>query len=56
LEFAAHWQLRPLEALNRVLGVSIGAVKASVFHGRKKLREALKLYDHLPQLKPSSQP
>jgi hypothetical protein len=55
-QLAAHWQLHPLEAPNAALGVSIGAVKAKVFHGRKKLREALKLYDHLPQLKRSSQP
>lgn len=32
------------EETARALGVSIGAVKARVFHGRKKLREALKLY------------
>jgi len=28
----------------QVMGLSVGAVKARVFHGRRKLREALKLY------------
>ena len=32
------------EETARALGLSIGAVKTRVFHGRKKLREALKLY------------
>ena len=32
------------EETARALGLSIGAVKTRVFHGRRKLREALKLY------------
>lgn len=42
-------ELRELSELSteetaRAMGLSVGAVKARVFHGRKKLREALKLY------------
>ena len=42
-------ELRELRELStretaRLMGLSVGAVKARVFHGRKKLREGLKRY------------
>ena len=46
-------QLRELAELSneetaRQLGISVGAVKTRVFHGRKKLRQALKRYRRWP--------
>jgi RNA polymerase sigma-70 factor (ECF subfamily) len=35
---------RSTEETARILGISVGAVKARVFHGRKKLRERLNRY------------
>jgi RNA polymerase sigma-70 factor (ECF subfamily) len=35
---------RSTEETARIMGISIGAVKARVFHGRRKLRERLKHY------------
>jgi RNA polymerase sigma-70 factor, ECF subfamily len=35
---------RSTEETARIMGVSVGAVKAQVFHGRKKLREVFKDY------------
>ena len=35
---------RSTEETARIMGISIGAVKARVFHGRRKLREKLKHY------------
>src|SRR5712664_4986450 len=35
---------RSTEETARIMGISVGAVKARVFHGRRKLRERLKRY------------
>jgi RNA polymerase sigma-70 factor (ECF subfamily) len=35
---------RSTEETARIMGISVGAVKARVFHGRRKLRERLKHY------------
>jgi RNA polymerase sigma-70 factor (ECF subfamily) len=35
---------RSTEETARIMGISVGAVKARVFHGRKKLRETLNRY------------
>ena len=35
---------RSTEETARIMGITVGAVKARVFHGRRKLRERLKLY------------
>jgi RNA polymerase sigma-70 factor (ECF subfamily) len=35
---------RSTEETARIMGISVGAVKARVFHGRRKLRERLKLH------------
>ena len=35
---------RSTEETARIMGISVGAVKARVFHGRRKLREVLKHY------------
>jgi hypothetical protein len=35
---------RSMEETARIMGISVGAVKAQVFHGRRKLREKLLLY------------
>jgi RNA polymerase sigma-70 factor (ECF subfamily) len=35
---------RSTEETARIMGISVGAVKARVFHGRRKLRERLKCY------------
>ena len=35
---------RSMEETARIMGISVGAVKAQVFHGRRKLRQKLLLY------------
>jgi RNA polymerase sigma-70 factor, ECF subfamily len=39
---------RSTEETARIMGISVGAVKAQVFHGRKKLREVFKDYFESP--------
>jgi DNA-binding CsgD family transcriptional regulator len=45
---------RSTEETARIMGISVGAVKARVFHGRKKLRDALKHYFGSPWTSPEA--
>jgi RNA polymerase sigma-70 factor (ECF subfamily) len=40
---------RSTEETARIMGISVGAVKARVFHGRRKLRQALQRYVRSPR-------